>query len=282
MKKQQFIVTGGAFVLFILLFFFGKTVPGKKKDAPEAAHEHAPASGTITTDNLLKEGRKHLNPTQLQYVAQLDNSVVRGDVKNQQIAAYRQLAHFWGDSAHQHELGLYYHAEAAKLENSEKSLTFAAHLLLDELMTEGNPSLQNWLGLQSKALFEKALEMNPSNDSSRIGLGACYMFGNVSDNPMEGILQVRQIAQKDPNNMYAQMMLGLGGMKSGQYDKAIERFLTVVKGQPGNLEAMFHLAEAYEQKGDKANAIQWYSTIQKLIPVPEAKKEIGERIKTLQ
>jgi tetratricopeptide (TPR) repeat protein len=282
MKKQQLIIAGGGFVLFILLFFFGQTITGKKKDAPPAAHEHAATATTVTTENLLKDGRQHLTASQLQYVTQVENAVVRGDVKTQQMAAYRQLAHFWEDSAHNPTLGVYYHAEAAKLENSEKSLTFAAHLLLDELMTEGNPGLQNWLGLQSKALFEKALELNPANDSSRIGLGACYMFGNVSDNPMEGILQVRQIAQKDPNNFYAQMILGLGGMKSGQYDKAIERFLIVVKGQPGNLEAMFHLAEAYEQKGDKANAIQWYSTIQKLIPVPEAKKEIGERIKTLQ
>ena len=278
-------ITGGALALFVLLFFFGKTTPDKKKEAPAAAahdHDHNHAAGEVTTEILLKDGREHLNPSQLQYITQLENAVVRGDIKTQQIAAYRQLAHFWEDSAHNNSLSLYYHAEVAKLENSEKSLTFAAHLLLDELMTEGNPGLQKWLGLQSKALFEKALELNPANDSSRIGLGACYMFGNVSDQPMEGIVKVREIAQKDPGNLYAQMMLGLGGMKSGQYDKAIERFLAVVKGQPNNLEAMFHLAEAYEQKGDKANAIQWYTTIQKLIPVPEAKKEIGERIKTLQ
>lgn len=285
MKKQQFIVAGGAFALFVLLFFFGRTVPEKKNSTPETAHDthqHAPSNSVVTTEALLKDAHEHLNPSQLQYVTQIENSVTRGDVKTQQMNAYRQLAHFWGDSVHHHALGLYYHAEVAKLENSEKSLTFAARLLLDEMMTEGNPGLQNWLGLQSKALFEKALEINPSNDSTIIGLGACYMFGNVSDNPMEGITKVREVAQRDPNNLYAQMMLGLGGMKSGQFDKAIERFLLVVKKQPENLEAMFHLAEAYEQKGDKVNAVKWYSMIEKLIPVPEAKKEIAERIKMLQ
>ncbi len=37
--------------------------------------------------------------------------------------------------------------------------------------------------------------------------------------------------------MYAQFMLGVGGIESGQYDKAIERLTTVVRREPGNVEA---------------------------------------------
>ena len=84
------------------------------------------------------------------------------------------------------------------------------------------------------------------------------MFGNISDNPMEGILAIKEIADKNPDNMYAQMMLGLGGIKSGQFDKAIERFLNVIKKQPDNIEAILNLAQVYDQQSDKANAIKWY------------------------
>ncbi len=244
---------------------------------------NAAAGGqAVNTDNLLARAKQQLNASQLAHVTQLENSVTRGDVKQQQITAYQQLAHFWNDSVHQHEIGLYYLAESAKLENSEKSLTFAAHLLLEDLMATSDPAMQNWMGLQAKTLFEKSLELNPANDSSRVGLGACYMFGNVSDNPMEGILAVRKVAEQHPDNLYAQMMLGMGGIKSGQFDKAIERFLIVVNKQPDNLEAIFNLAETYERKGDKPNAIKWYTMAEKLIAVPEAKKEIADRIKALQ
>jgi tetratricopeptide (TPR) repeat protein len=281
-KKQQFILTGGGLVLLVLLFFFGRTIP-KKSNGPAVPAANTAANGqTVNTNDLLAKAKQQLSTSQLAHVTQLENSVTRGDVKQQQINAYQQLAHFWNDSAHQHEIGLYYLAESAKLENSEKSLTFAAHLLLDDLMATNDPAMQNWMGLQAKALFEKSLELNPANDSSRVGLGACYMFGNVSDNPMEGILAVRKVAEQHPDNLYAQMMLGLGGVKSGQFDKAIERFLIVVNKQPDNLEAIFNLAETYERKGDKPNAIKWYSVAEKLIAVPEAKKEIADRIKTLQ
>ena len=76
--------------------------------------------------------------------------------------------------------------------------------------------------------------------------------------------------------------MGLGGIKSGQFNKAIERFLTVVKKQPNNLEAIFHLAEAYDQNSDKANAIKWYKAADTMVTVPEAKKEIEQRISALQ
>ena len=245
----------------------------------DTPHAGAPA---LATSQILAQAKQTLKPEQVTRLTALENAVIRGDTKNQQLAIYHQLARFWGDSMNNRILGAYYLGESAKLENSEKNLTFAARLLLDELMQGDNPSVQQWLGTETKKLFEKSLELNPKNDSARIGIGACYMFGNISDNPMQGILAIRQIAEKNPDNLYAQMMLGMGGVRSGQYDKAIERFLIVVNRQPDNLEAVFHLAETYDRKGDKANAIKWYRDAEQKIAVPEAKKEIEARIKTLQ
>lgn len=281
MKKQQFVLVSLALVVFILLYFFGNTIPPKKAATETAAAQPADHQHLEFNDILLK-AKENLNTAQNHHLLQLENSVKRGDVKDQQIHVYHQLARFWGDSAHIFEPYAYYTGEAAKLENSEKSLTFAAHRFLDRLMEERQPAMQHWLGENAKVLFEKAIVLNPANDSSKIGLGACYLFGNISDNPMQGILSIRDIAQKNPDNLYAQMMLGLGGKKSGQFDKAIERFKIVVAKQPDNLEAIFNLAECYEETGDKANAIKWYETVKKLVKVPEAQKELDKRITELK
>jgi len=77
-------------------------------------------------------------------------------------------------------------------------------------------------------------------------------------------------------------MLGLGDIKSGQYDKAIERLQLVAKKEPDNLQAVFNLAETFERKGDKSNAVAWYRKVENMINVPEAKQEIEQRIKTLE
>lgn len=281
MKRKQSVLVGAALAVFVLLYFFGKTIPPKKAPAVAATAQHDDHQH-VSFDDILVKAKARISADQNERLLKLENSVKRGDVKDQQLHVYHQLARFWADSAHLFEPYAYYTGEAAKLENSEKSLTFAAHQFLDRLMGASDPGMQYWLASNAKDLFEKALVLNPANDSSKIGIGACYLFGNISDNPMQGILPVRDIAQKNPDNLFAQMILGLGGKKSGQFDKAIERFTVVVNKQPENIEAVFNLAECYDEKGDKANAIKWYEKVKELVQVPEAKQEIEKRIKELR
>jgi len=279
-KKQQFILLSGGFILLIVLYFFGNTTA--PVSATSSSVNSNKANSGVTTTEVLNAAKKNITAQQSAYLTQLENSVVRGNVKAQQIRIYRQLAAYWQDTLRQQTIAAYYFGEEAKLENSEKNLNFAARLLLVHLMAEDNPAMQNWLATNAKVLFEKSLQINPANDSVRIELGACYIFGNISNTPMEGILKIKQVADKDPSNMYAQLILGLGDIKSGQYDKAAERLQLVTEKEPNNLQAVFNLAETYERKGDKANAVAWYRKAQNIVSLPEAKREIEEKIRTLQ
>jgi tetratricopeptide (TPR) repeat protein len=280
-KKQQWIIVLVGLILVLVIYIAGVTTP-PKSSSPAVAAPQSAGIQPVTSEMLLQRAKQRLKPEQVTRLASLESSVKRGDVKDQQLHVYHQLAKFWSDSARMFEPFAYYTSEAAKLENSEKSLTFAAHLFLDNLLTEADPAMQHWLGENAKVLLDKALVINPANDSSKIGLGICYMFGNISDNPMQGILEVRKVVQEHPDNLYGQLVLGLGGKKSGQYDKAIERFKIVVEKQPDNLEAIFNLAETFEMKGDKANAVIWYQKARDIIQVPDAKIALDKRIKDLK
>ncbi len=285
MKKQQYVLSALALLLCFALYFGGKTVPDKSAvtHSEDDGHNHsADAPQKIDLNTLLTAAKGSITPLQSQRLTALESSVTRGDVKDQQIHAYHEIARFWLDSARKFDLYAYYTSEAAKLENSEKSLTFAARLFLDRLMMSGDPAMQNWLASNAKVLLENALKINPANDSSSIGLGACYLFGNISTNPMEGITLIKKVVDRNPENVYGQMMLALGGKKSGQYDKAIERFLLIVKKEPENIEAIFHIAECYDLKGDKTNAIVYYEKAKELVKIPQAKEELSNRIMELK
>ncbi len=251
-----------------------------------AGENQAGSVKSIDIQEILQASKSKLKPEQISYLNRIENSVVRGDVKEQQIKAYRQLAEFWKDSVSNGFLPFaYYYAQTAKLENYEKNLTFAAQLFLENLRVIDDKALKSWMANQAKALFEKALQINPDNDSSKIGLGACYIFGSDASNPqevMQGIQKILEVSRRDSTNMYAQLMLGLGGAVSGQLDKAIERLTKVVQRQPGNLEAIMKLAEINEQKGNKQESVKWYEEAKKLIEDPEVIKEINQRIKSLQ
>jgi tetratricopeptide (TPR) repeat protein len=287
MKRQQYLIAGIGMLLLLTLYFFGQTVPTQTKTKASAEGSSAASRiKSIGSQDILEAAQSRLTPSQLSYVNRLQNSVVRGDVKAQQIAAYKQLADFWRDSVQEGFLPFsYYMEEAAKLENSEKSLTFAAQLFLQNLRGQDNPALKSWMATNAKELFERALELNPGNDSSKIGLGASYIFGSSSANPqetMQGIQRILEVTRRDSTNMYAQFMLALGGIESGQFDKAIERLTTVVQHQPANIEAILLLAEVHQQRGDKADAIEWFKVARKLVGNPEIVKEIDQRIGSMQ
>jgi tetratricopeptide (TPR) repeat protein len=278
-KKQHWLLAGSGLIVLLLLFFFGQTVPPKK---PAAAKTESDSHKHITTSDILQASKQRLTVAQQSYVNGLETAVVRGNVKDQQIKVFNQLAGFWKDSAQSFLPAAYYTGEAAKLENLEKNLTFAAHLYLDNIRAQSSPELKDWMAEQAKGLLEQALKLNPANDSLKVSLGSCYILGYAHGNPMEGIMMIREVAEKDPHNIYAQMMLGIGGAMTGQFDKAIERFKNVLEHQPGNLEARLNLAEVYEQKGDKTSAIEWYTKSKALIKNPEIVQEIDNRIEQLK
>ncbi|HET6254550.1 MAG TPA: tetratricopeptide repeat protein [Puia sp.] len=287
MKRQQILVAGTGVLILLVLYFFGNTVPPQKR--PDGAVRGADDASTVKSigfQDIRSELEAHLTPAQLSRVNRLEQSVVRGDVAAQQLSADRQLARFWKDSvADGYLLYAYYTGEAAKLENREKSLTFAARLFLEGLQGEDNMLIKGWMAGEAKGLFERALEMNPQNDSTKVGLGASYIFGAGAGNPtevMQGIQKILEVSRRDSTNMYAQFMLGVGGIESGQIDKAIERLTTVVNHEPANVEAMLLLAEGYRQKGDKTDAVKWYEGAKKLIGNPEMVKAIDQQIKSLQ
>jgi len=279
------ILLGGGLLIFSSLLFFGSTV-AKKDPADTHSSANPTAAPVFSIDKYIAEAKKKLTLTQVNYVNHLENSISRGDIKEQQIKVYDQLAAFWDDSVHQHELHNYYVSASAKLVNSEKNLTFAAQLMLRDLRNEQDPVKRGWKAEQAIELFEKAIALNPADDDLKVGLGSCYVFGKgMAGDPqetMKGIQQLLQVVRNDSMNMKAQLVLGIGGVISTQYDKAIERLLIVLKNQPANLEAMSWLADAYAAKGDKPNALKWYEFSKRVVNNPEYSKEVDERIKMLK
>ena len=286
MKRPQLILAGSGLLFVVLLLVFGKFVPEKTpvSSADNAASAQSPTDlpPAASIDTILFYAKKELTPTQVEAVELLEKKLTNAKGDESQMTVYHDLAHYWKDSIRIFEPYAYYEAESARLENSEKNLTFAARLFLENLQGDQNSARRQWKALQAKDLYERSLKINPDNDSTKVGIGACYLFGNISANPMEGIALIREVVQRDSNNVYAQLTLVKGTMLSGQYEKGIERLLKVVKLQPSNTEAVLMLADLYERTGNKTGAIEWYGKSIALIPAPEIKAAIRERIEELK
>ena len=283
MKKQIILVFAGVGLLFAL-FLFGRTTSNKSLITAGKSDSSSVNAFSILQFINLQKAKLTLNQEII--VTKLENSLNTTNTAPKQIETYQALAAFWKDSAKSYEPYAFYISEESKLDNSEKNLTFAARIFLDNLRAEKDQAKLNWETTTAIDLFERALKLNPENDDLKIGLGSCYIYGKGRNGDpqetMQGIQQLLSVVRKDSTNMKAQMMLGVGGLVSGQFDKSIERLNKVVAQQPQNAEAVAYLADAYAGKGDKANAVKWYNVSKRLINNPHYSEEVDARIKTLK
>ena len=70
-------------------------------------------------------------------------------------------------------------------------------------------------------------------------------------------------------------------MKKGNYDAAIDRFQDAVRYKPGFARPYRLMGEAYEKKGEKAEAVKSYQTYLKLLPSAEDAAKVRKRIEKL-
>jgi hypothetical protein len=283
MKRPQWISIGVALLLVIGLYAATqKQLFGEPKPKVLSAAGDPAAPSVIPIDSILFHAKENLSGSQVARLTELENSITRGDVRDQRLHVFHQLASFWRDTGRAFAPFAWYTAEAARLENSEKSLTFAARLFLEGLRNEEDPGIRQWEAVQAKDLFERSLKINPNNDSSKVNLGAVYLYGGLA-NPMQGIGMIREVVAKDSTNVHAQVTLGEASLASGQLEKAMERFEIVARMDPNNLEAIFRLADLNEQMHNKAGALKWYNKSLSLIgDKPELKKEVEARIAQLK
>ncbi|MCX8019214.1 MAG: tetratricopeptide repeat protein [Chitinophagaceae bacterium] len=280
MKKPQLITLWVAIFSAVLIYFLADTRGTIKQSVKQNAK---PTLHSLSLDSVLTTEKNKLPAGLKNRVNHLEDILQNKTITQiQKIETARQLARFWGDTARSLIPYLWYLSEAARLENSEKNLTFVGQIFLENLEIQENPAIRRWMAKEAKDLFERSLTLNPDNDSSKLGLGAVYLWGGISDNPMEGIMKIKEVADKDSTNAYAQFLLGKGSLQSGQLDKAILRFKTVCRLQPENAEAALLLAETYERTGNKKEALKWYRRSTELIRNETVLSALRQKIKELE
>lgn len=132
--------------------------------------------------------------------------------------------------------------------------------------------------------YEKVLEINSENLDAETAIGVAYVegAGALGQMPMKGIGILKEVLNKDPKNINALTNLGYFAIQSGQYEKAIERFNTILEIDPNNAEAYIYLTDIYLSQDDIEKGIETLETYKSLIDDPIAKQQVDDYIKELK
>lgn len=273
MNKVQISVLLGSVALIVLLLFADTRLPEKENEPENIAGSLNSQQVDIAyyVDSLEKKLDADKQETIVRLTKELETSENKQEVFN-------KIANEW-NKVRQPILAAYYVEQAAK--ESSKALDWKKAGEYYYTATRFvRPEEHPMLFAKAISSFEKVLEIEPENVDAKIKLASCYVEGSAM--PMKGIGMLREIEKTDSNNVNLQLSFAFFSEKSGQWDKAIERFEKVLKLQPDFTEAYLHIADAYDRKGEKDKVIESLEKYISLIDDEAIKEEVRNYINKLK
>ena len=177
-------------------------------------------------------------------------------------------------------VGAHYFSKFASRINDENSWFNAGLKYYEVAATSEDTATQTYATNQAIVALEKVIALNEGNIEAKNALAICYIQNDLDI--MKGVQLLKDVTKRDSNNIEANYTLGMLSMRSGQADKAVGRFETLVRLQPMNPEFHYYLGEAYNQMGKKKEALKEYETFKTLVPDENQKKNIEVTINNLK
>ncbi len=275
LKAKQISVI--ALVIVLMAALYALDIKRLVKEESEASVKDQPVNNQLDLQAISQTAKNSLNANLAAEIESLETALKEAD-ESEKADLVKQLAEKWDDVNQPAPAAFYY-----------------------EMMAISKPEYQNWMNsgdrftaayqasqdttLQpafvQKAInaYQEALKTNAESLDAKTGLGVAYVNG--TSNPMQGIQLLLEVVKKDPLNIKANTNLGLFSMRSGQFDKAVERFKTITEQKP-DPEAWFYLASSYENLGQNQEAILAYLKAKELAADPGLSKFVDQKIQALK
>ena len=273
MKKSIFLSCVFAVALVGTLFSLPKVVVNTKgKEVDNGRNQTAAAAKTTAPE---KSPQSHdgatLSPDQQKIVDQLRSGFTQAGDKEKVAAGlklsdkFAQLQKF--DSA------AFYAEKVTLLSPTIENLVRTGDRYYEAYgFAVDDPKAKN-LGTKTREYYQKAIDQNPGLLAVKANMAMTYVN---TENPMQGILMLREVIDTDPTNELALFNLGILSMRSNQYSKAADRFRQILTNNPANTKAKFYLGLTLVELGDKEQARKILSEVKKEEKDPVIQQAIGE------
>jgi len=239
----------GAFALLLLLYF---GCPTKPPGRAAIDTQRAEKAATIDIDKLLERATKRYPREQLRPILALEQSLVDTTNALDEPQTLKSISRNWnqlGDFA----LGGMYAEKVAEITQTDSAWSITGTTYFSCFKSDLDSLIRDFCMTKSIRAFESAISVAPNDPVHSVNLGLCYVEGG--GNPMRGITIIRDVAEKNPENRLASMTLGRMSVRTGQYEKAVQRFDNVLTHHPDDADAHYWLGVTYQALNDKAKTI---------------------------
>lgn len=254
MNKSQVLVLVAAGILFLILFLGFDTIPPKQKSLEKSRSSNIEATSVT---NLIKEVTPKLNKEQKSILDAINLDLEKtGSDTIKRIEILKSLSGTWYDFGYPAIAGTFAE-DIAVFQKSEEAWSMAGTTYAICVKNAEDSKTKEFCSKRAIKTFENAISLAPDNVEHRINLAICYVDNPAKDNPMQGILMLRELNTKYPDNVPVLNQLGKLALQTNQTEKALERLEAAIALEPKNMNTICLLAKAYRNAGNEAKAAEY-------------------------
>jgi len=253
MLKSHYLILLFAFLSITGLSLLPKAVVSDEDESAVASSGNKPPESTTHSNTLSDENRDEMR--RLQVLLNEDDAEVdtKLSVLDSIISIYQAV-------------NLYDSAALAVESFAKSSPHQAIHVKVGNTYYEAftfavDAERVKFFGGKTREWLQKAIDENPKLNDEKVKVGMTYV---ASNNPMQGIMMIREVLNNEPDNELALFNLGVLSMQSNQYDRALGRFEKLIELDSTNTQAHFYLGLSLKELGQKERAIEELEIVKRL------------------
>lgn len=253
MNKAQIAIVFSALALFLGLYFGFDTKPGKHKTIEQS---RALQGESTSFETLLEDATTHLSAGQATQVSEIEKQIDGEKTEEGRIHLLKKLSGLWYDFG-QIPIAGGFAEQVAELENADSSWSVAGGTFFTGLVNAKEPVIRQYCASHAVKAFESAASLAPEKVEHRVNLALVYAENPPPDNPMQAVLMLRELESKHPESPAVYNALGRLAIKTGQWQRAIERLEKARSLDMKNPNTPCLLAQAYEGAGNSTKATEF-------------------------
>jgi outer membrane protein len=270
MLKTRLIILAVCAISIWLLFLLPKVV----------IENEGTLAGSSVRDSIATNISDHVQaPAEVRIaIAQLKKEYNKSAEKEKNAIFADSLASLYR-IANQFDSAAWFAEKASEFFNNTESWIKAADNYYQAYTLALTQDKQGALAVKAQEFYGKVLEREPENLEAKTKMAMTYV---TSQNPMQGIMMLREVLVKDPKNELALFNMGMLSIQSGQHDRAIERLQELVEINPDHIQGQLLLGLALMNSGEKEKARVQFEKVKQMDKDPAVQATVDSYLKDLK
>jgi len=277
-KKEQAFLIVSCLLLIALLYIFGERSQPVTKNA---IVEFKEPSVEIDFEKITQNIKKRIDSLKRDSLTTIEQQLADASNAEDKQANLKRLIAQW-ESMGYIQISAYYRKQLAHLDSTKNNWEAAAKSMWAAFQVPADSTVRSFLLENAVSAYQKTLQFDSTNIDAKITLAQCYTDDfNTQPMVMQGVFLLREVIDKDSVNIPANLMLGRLSITSGQFDKALKRFHTIVRNDTTNAQAFCYLGETYLNLKKKEQSIKYFRKCRALVKNPIFGQQLDSLMTTI-